>query len=59
LRAWYSPDAGRLVEEGAPLEALAEELQARVLAAASGEYQARNEANGYREIALFKDGVMT
>jgi altronate hydrolase len=28
----------------------------KVLAVASGE-QARNEANGYREISIFKNGV--
>jgi len=56
---WIDFDAGRLVDEGVPLETLADELLARVLATASGEYLARNEVNGYREIALFKDGVMT
>lgn len=53
---WIDFDAGRLVE-GAPMESLADELQAQVLAVASGERLTRNERNGYREIAVFKDGV--
>jgi altronate hydrolase len=56
---WIDFDAGRLVDEGVPLETLADDLQQMVLAVASGERQTRNEANGYREIALFKDGVTT
>jgi altronate hydrolase len=56
---WIDFDAGRLVEEGIPLETLADELQELVLRVASGETRTRNEINGYREIALFKDGVTT
>ena len=56
---WIDFDAGRLVDEGVPLEELADELQALVLATASGQHQTRSEINGYREIALFKDGVTT
>lgn len=56
---WIDFDAGRLVEQGVPLDALADELEARVLAVASGETLTRNEINSYREIALFKDGVTT
>lgn len=56
---WIDFDAGRLVEEGVPLETLADDLMAQVLSIASGEAQTRNEINDYREIALFKDGVTT
>lgn len=55
---WIDFDAGRLVEEGVPLETLADELLALVVQAASGEYQTKAERNGCREIALFKDGVI-
>lgn len=56
---WIDFDAGRLVDDGIPLETLADELERLVLRVASGETGTRNEANGYREIALFKDGVTT
>jgi altronate hydrolase len=56
---WIDFDAGRLVEYGTPLETLADELQDLVLHIASGDTLTRNETNGYREIALFKDGVTT
>ena len=55
---WIDFDAGRLVEEGIPLEVLADELLALVIQAASGEYFTKAERNGCREIALFKDGVI-
>ncbi|WP_309711202.1 altronate dehydratase family protein [Armatimonas sp.] len=55
---WIDFDAGRLVEEGIPLETLADELMALVIQAASGEYFTKAERNGCREIALFKDGVI-
>jgi len=54
---WIDFDAGRLIEEGAPMETLADELMNLVIAVASGEKRAKNEINGYREMALFKDGV--
>jgi altronate hydrolase len=56
---WIDFDAGRLVEEGVPMEALADELLAQVVAIASGERLTRNDSNGYREIAVFKDGGTT
>jgi altronate hydrolase len=56
---WIDFDAGTLVEEGVPLDALADRLLEKVLAIASGSEPTRNERNGYREIALFKDGVTT
>ena len=53
---WIDFDAGRMLDEDASADSLAEELLTRVLAVASGE-QTRAEQNGCREIAIWKDGV--
>lgn len=53
---WIDFNAGALLDGGATLEGLADELLARVLAVASGE-QTNNEKHGYREIAIWKEGV--
>ncbi|HTQ99200.1 MAG TPA: altronate dehydratase family protein [Candidatus Acidoferrum sp.] len=52
---WIDFDAGRVLS-GEPMERLSEELLALILAVASGQ-PARNEQNGEREIAIWKDGV--
>ena len=52
---WIDFNAGQLIE-GKAMKDLAREFIGKVLAVASGE-QARNEVNGYREIAIFKNGV--
>ena len=52
---WIDFDAGRLLA-GKTLTELGEELMELVLAIASGKH-ARNEENGFREIAIFKQGV--
>ncbi len=55
---WIDFNAGDLVEkEACSLDSLAEELMERVLSCAAGT-PARNEEHGYREIAIFKDGVI-
>ncbi|MBS1371454.1 MAG: altronate dehydratase [Lentisphaeria bacterium] len=54
---WIDFDAGRLVKGKGTLDGLGEELFDYVIALASGEIEARNELYGYREIAIFKDGV--
>jgi altronate hydrolase len=54
-RNWIDFDAGRLLED-APMSQLADELLKQLIAVASGE-RTRNETNGFREIAIFKDGV--
>ncbi len=54
---WIDFDAGQLVADNANQQAVAEKFFAEVISIASGETQARNEANGYEEIAIFKDGV--
>ena len=54
--AWIDFDAGRLLS-GMTLDELGEDLMSLVLAIASGEKLAKNEENGFREIAIFKQGV--
>lgn len=53
---WIDFDAGRLLT-GKSLEDVKQELFDFVLKTASGEIRTKNEKNGYREIAIFKDGV--
>ncbi len=53
---WIDFNAGRLLS-GMTLPQLGEELMTLVLEIASGEKLARNEENGFREIAIFKQGV--
>lgn len=55
-RGWIDFDAGRLLAD-ATLDGLTEELLSNMLELASGRDRTRNEINGYREIAIFKDGV--
>ena len=52
---WVDFSAGQLLE-GRTMKELVPEFIEKVLAVASGE-KARNEENGYREIAIFKNGV--
>jgi altronate hydrolase len=52
---WIDFDAGRLLD-GATMPELARELLGQLIAVASGQ-RTRNEINGFREIAIFKDGV--
>ena len=52
---WIDFSAGQLIE-GKTMEQLLPEFIDKILAVASGE-KARNEANGYREISIFKNGV--
>ena len=52
---WIDFNAGQLIE-GKPMKELTRQFIDKVLAVASGE-PARNEVNGYREIAIFKNGV--
>ena len=55
--SWIDFDAGRLLEGDISADALADELFDVVLDIASGKRQTRNEINGNREIAIWKDGV--
>lgn len=54
---WIDFNAGRLLEDRGMPE-LADGLWERIVALASGEERTRNERNGFREIAIFKDGVI-
>lgn len=54
-KGWIDFDAGRLLQ-GKSLEELSEDLFQRVLATASGML-VKSEENGYRDIAIFKQGV--
>lgn len=53
---WIDFDAGNLLANG-DLDSLADELYRLVISTASGERLAHNEAQGFREIAIFKNGV--
>jgi altronate hydrolase len=53
---WIDFDAGRLLTGAATMPQLEDELFALILEVASGR-QANNEKNGYREIAIWKEGV--
>ncbi len=55
--AWIDFNAGALTHEGASADDLANELTQLVLDIASGKKQSKNERNGHREIAIWKDGV--
>ena len=54
---WIDFDAGRVLTGESTMAALTDELFALVLDVASGRVLARNEQNGYREIAIWKHGV--
>lgn len=54
---WIDFNAGSLFEGGA-MEQLSAELWTYLLALASGEVRTNNENNDFREIAIFKDGVI-
>ena len=54
---WIDFDAGPLLRGEAALDALADDLMRLILDVASGKSLARNEEQGYREIAIWKEGV--
>lgn len=54
---WIDFNAGALLDGTATMDQLADELFALVLDVASGRKLANNEKNGYREIAIWKEGV--
>ncbi len=55
-KGWIDFDAGRLLT-GATLDQMADELDQLILDVANGKQLAKNEVNGYREIAIWKTGV--
>ena len=54
---WIDFNAGALLDGTRSMAQLEDDLFALVLAVASGETLANNEKNGYREIAIWKEGV--
>ena len=54
---WIDFNAGALLDGGRSMPDLADELFAYVLDVASGRKRTNNEVQGYREIAIWKDGV--
>ncbi|WP_223701497.1 UxaA family hydrolase [Sutcliffiella deserti] len=54
---WIDFNAGELVQ-GKNIERLTEEMFEYVLKLASGEIRTHNEKNGFKEISIFKDGVI-
>ena len=54
---WIDLNAGALLDGTASLEQLEEDLFGLILEVASGRTLASNEKNGYREIAIWKEGV--
>jgi altronate hydrolase len=55
--AWIDFDAGPIARGEATFEALDAELFSLVLDVASGRKRTKSETNGFREIAIWKDGV--
>lgn len=53
---WIDFDAGELLKDGVSPESVAADLVSLVLMTAGGK-PTRNEENGYREIAIWKEGV--
>jgi altronate hydrolase len=54
---WIDFNAGRLLEDMS-MESMTDELWEQLIRLASGESQTHNERNGFKEIAIFKDGVI-
>jgi altronate hydrolase len=54
---WIDFDAGKLLD-GTGMDELAQELLDYVVALSSGVERTNGEQNGFREIAIFKDGVI-
>lgn len=54
---WIDFNAGALLDGAATLDSLADALFARILDVASGRVRTNNETHGYREIAIWKEGV--
>jgi altronate hydrolase len=54
---WIDFNAGELLDGTRTMAQLEDDLFALILATASGERLTNNEKNGYREIAIWKEGV--
>ncbi len=56
-RNWIDFDAGVLVDGSVTMDMLSGELLTLIIEIASGRVKTKNEINGYKEIALWKEGV--
>ncbi|MGE5353501.1 MAG: UxaA family hydrolase [Acidobacteriota bacterium] len=56
-KSWIDFNAGELLGGNLSWEEMTEKLLDFVIKVASGEIKTKNEINGYREIAVWKDGV--
>ena len=54
---WIDFNAGALLDGTATMDQLEDDLFSLILDIASGKKRARNEEQGYREIAIWKSGV--
>ena len=54
---WIDFNAGRILEN-MPVNDIVSELFELVINIASGKIQTKNEKNGYREISIFRDGII-
>jgi altronate hydrolase len=54
---WIDFNAGALLDGATTMEQLADDLFALILDVASGRERTNNERHGYREIAIWKEGV--
>ena len=54
---WIDFNAGELLDGTASMEELADRLFGYILDVASGRVLTNNEKHGYREIAIWKEGV--
>ena len=54
---WIDFNAGRILEN-MPVNDIVNELFELVINIASGKIQTKNEKNGYREISIFRDGII-
>jgi altronate hydrolase len=57
-RNWIDYNAGKILD-GEKMDLMQDDFFQFVLRVAAGEIRTRNEINGYRDIAIFKDGVTT
>lgn len=54
---WIDFNAGALIDGTETMDGLASQLLNLIIKTASGEIKAKNEIHGYKEIAIWKDGV--
>jgi len=54
---WIDFNAGALLDGAETMDSLAQQLLDLIIKTASGEMKTKNEIHGYKEIAIWKDGV--